>query len=70
MCVDKFVKQARAYLQYSWNCTSGPTVTRRMQYSLKHINTTTINKSMELALLWGIAVEISKKHSPWEAQDR
>ena len=40
---------------------------RRMQYSLKHIGATTINKSMGSTLPHGIAVEISKKYSPWEA---
>ena len=40
---------------------------RRMQYLLKHIGATTINKSMGLTLPYGIAVEISKKYSPWEA---
>ena len=40
---------------------------RRMQYSLKHIGATTINKSMGSTLSYGIAVEISKKYSPWEA---
>ena len=38
-----------------------------MQYSLKHIGATTINKSMGATLPHGIAVEISKKYSPWEA---
>ena len=40
---------------------------RRMQYSLKHIGATTINKSMGSTLPHGIAVEISKKYSLWEA---
>ena len=44
----------------------GGMVARRMQYALKHIGATTINKSMGSTLPYGIATEISKQYSPWE----
>ena len=44
----------------------GGLVARRMQYALKHIGATTINKSMGSTLPYGIATEISKQYSPWE----
>ena len=45
----------------------GGLVARRVQYSLKHIGATTINKSQGATLPYGIAVEISEKYSPWES---
>ena len=45
----------------------GGLVARRMQYSLKHIGATTINKSQGATLPYGIVVEISKEYSPWES---
>jgi hypothetical protein len=41
----------------------GGLVARRIQYSLKHIGATTINKSQGATLPYGIAVEITKKYS-------
>ena len=48
----------------------GGLVARRIQYALKHIGATTINKSMGSTLPYGIATEISKKYSPWEKKVR
>jgi hypothetical protein len=39
---------------------------KRMQYSLKHIGATTINKSQGATLPLGLAVEITKEYVPWE----
>ena len=39
---------------------------KRMQYSLKHIGATTINKSQGATLSLGLAVEITKEYAPWE----
>ena len=48
------------------NCQGG-LVARRLQYSLKHIGATSINKSQGATLRYGIAVEISEQYSPWES---
>ena len=45
----------------------GGLVARRVQYSLKHIGATTINKSMGATLPYGIAAEILEKYAPWES---
>ena len=45
----------------------GGLVARRLQYSLKHIGATTINKSMGQTLPYGIAVKITKEYSSWES---
>ena len=45
----------------------GGLVARRIQYSLKHIGATTINKSMGATLPYGIAAEILETYSPWES---
>ena len=39
---------------------------KRLQYSLKHIGAITINKSQGETLPLGLAVEITKKYSPWQ----
>ena len=40
---------------------------KRLQYSLKHIGATTINKAQGTTLPLGLAVEISEEYSPWES---
>ena len=40
---------------------------KRLQYSLKHIGATTINKAQGATLPLGLAVEISEEYSPWES---
>lgn len=45
----------------------GGMTARQMQYSLKYIGTTAINESMGSTLPYGIAVEVSKTYSSWEA---
>ena len=39
---------------------------KRLQYSLKHIGATTINKSQGETLPQGLAIEITEQYSPWE----
>ena len=39
---------------------------KRIQYSLKHIGATTINKSQGATLPLGIAIEITEEYCPWE----
>lgn len=39
---------------------------KRLQFSLKHIGATTINKSQGATLPSGIAVEFTEEYSPWE----
>ena len=39
---------------------------KRLQYLLRHIGATTINKSQGETLPLGLAVEITKQYSPWE----
>ena len=39
---------------------------KRVQYSLKHIGATTINKSQGATLPLGIAIEITEEYCPWE----
>ena len=39
---------------------------KRIQYSLKHIGATTINKSQGATLPLGIAIEITRDYCPWE----
>ena len=41
---------------------------KRLQYSLKHIGATTINKAQGTTLPLGLAVEISEDYSPWESR--
>eukprot|EP00957_Ditylum_brightwellii_P192837 14682699-Ditylum_brightwellii.AAC.1 len=42
-------------------------VDQHVQYSLNHIDATTINKAQGATLPYGIAVEIARKYSPWES---
>lgn len=46
--------------------TRGGMHAKRLQYSLKHIGATTINKCQGETLPLGLAVEITKEYSPWE----
>ena len=44
----------------------GGLVAKRLQYALKHISATTIDKSQGATLPYGLAVEISRKYALWE----
>ena len=44
----------------------GRLVERRTQYALKHIDATTINKSMGATLPHGVTTKISPLYSPWK----